>query len=169
MNWVVVLRILHVLLAAFWAGSMFFFVLFLEPSVRSLGPDGGRVIRALTERRFLQVLIGAGTLTIVLGIIVLWRFTNNFSAPVMSSRYGVSLTLGATAGILALGIGVFVSRPTLGRLLALGAEIAARGGPPSEADQAEMVRLQGRLRFAARSAAVLLLIAILFMTAARYA
>lgn len=168
MDWVVVLRILHVLLAAFWAGSIFFFVLFVEPSVRSLGPDGGRVVRALQERHFLDILIVAAVLTVVLGLIVLWRFTNNFSPAVMSSSYGMSLMLGATAGLLTLGLGVFVSRPTLQRLLAKGAEVAARGGPPSEADQSEIARLQSRLRVAARSAAVLLLLAIVFMAAAKY-
>jgi uncharacterized membrane protein len=166
MSWVGIFRDLHVLLAVFWAGSMFFFVLFLEPSVRSLGPDGGKFMQALVARRFLPILITVGALTLVSGLIVFWRLTNGFTGDWLLSGYAHSILGGATLGLVTLGIGFFVSRPTLQQLMQKGAAIA--GGPPSEADQAEMARLQGRLRKAARTAAVLLLLSVLLMASARY-
>ena len=40
-------RIVHIGLGVFWAGTIFFFVFLLEPSVRSVGPQGGLVMKAL--------------------------------------------------------------------------------------------------------------------------
>lgn len=168
MSWVGTVRALHILLGVFWAGSMFFFVTFLEPSIRSLGPDGGKVMQALVRRRFLPILISVGTLTLVSGLVVLWRLTNGFAGGWMTSAYAHSILGGATTGLVTLGIGVFVSRPTLQRLLAKGAAVAASGKPPSEADQAEIAQLQGRLRTAARAGAALLLVSVLLMAIARY-
>ncbi len=37
----IALRLLHILLGVFWAGTLFFIVTFLEPSVRAAGPEGG--------------------------------------------------------------------------------------------------------------------------------
>jgi hypothetical protein len=168
MSWVGILRAIHILLGVFWAGSMFFFVLFVEPSVRSLGPDGAKVIQALTRRRFLPILIGVGALTLVTGLIVFWRLTNGFAGDWLLNPYAHSILGGATTGVVTLGIGLFVSRPTLQKLLDKGAAAAAAGSPPSQADLAEIGRLQGRLRTAARVAAALLLLSVLLMAMARY-
>ncbi len=47
----VAMRLIHIGLGVFWAGAIFFIVLFLEPSVRAAGPDGARVMQGLQQRR----------------------------------------------------------------------------------------------------------------------
>ena len=47
----VVMRTVHILLGVFWAGTFFFVVLFLEPSVRAAGLDGAKVMKGIQERR----------------------------------------------------------------------------------------------------------------------
>jgi len=159
-------RALHVALGAFWAGTLFFFVLFLEPSIRATGPSGGQVMQALVQRRFLQKLLGIGALTLLSGVVAFWRVSAGFSAAIFAMPYTHVLLTGAVTGVIALGIGFFVSRPTLKRLSAKAANVAASGAPPSDADAAEMAALQGRLRTAARVAAGLLLLSLLFMSMA---
>ena len=41
------LRFVHIFSAIFWVGTTLFLVLFLEPTVRSLGPDGGKFMQRL--------------------------------------------------------------------------------------------------------------------------
>ena len=63
----VMLRLLHVGLGVFWAGTIFFIVLYLEPSVRAAGPAGGAVMQGLQERRLMTVLPVVALLTLVTG------------------------------------------------------------------------------------------------------
>jgi hypothetical protein len=55
---VITLRLLHIVLGAFWVGTLIFFALFLIPSVRDAGPDGAKVMAALQRRRFLDGCTG---------------------------------------------------------------------------------------------------------------
>jgi putative copper export protein len=166
MDWVGFVRVIHVVLGVFWAGAMFFFVLFLEPSLRALGPEGGKVMQALQQRRFLGTMLTVGALTLLTGLVVFWRFTAGFSGGMMRSAYAHSLLLGAAAGAVTLGIGLFVTRPTVGRIGAIAA--SGQGSPPSPGEMAELERLRARLRVAARSAAALLLLSVIAMAGARY-
>jgi hypothetical protein len=53
-------------------------------------------------------------------------------------------------------------------MLELGGQIQASGGPPTDAQKAEMEALQDRMQGAFRTVAVLLLIAVAAMASARY-
>jgi hypothetical protein len=55
-TFMITLRLVHIALGVFWAGTIFFFVMFLEPSVRAAGPDGARVMQGLQKRQFLNVM-----------------------------------------------------------------------------------------------------------------
>ena len=118
---------------------------------------------ALTRRGFLPTLIAVGTVTVLTGIYLLWQLSGGFSGAFMGSRGGILLSSGGLAGIIALGVGFFVSRPTLQRMGAIMGRLAAAEGPPSDEDQVELNALRGRLRTAIQIAAVLLLIAVATM------
>ena len=51
-----ILRVVHIACGVYWAGTIFFFTTFLQPSVKDLGPDGGKVMIRLFERGYLTVL-----------------------------------------------------------------------------------------------------------------
>jgi hypothetical protein len=78
------------------------------------------------------------------------------------------LTAGAVAALAAFSIGLFVTRPRVGRVLSLGRQVAESGGPPSPEVAAEMQRLQATLKVAGRTALALLTVAVLAMATARY-
>jgi uncharacterized membrane protein len=158
----IVVRAVHVGLGVFWAGTMLFVATFLDPGVRASGPEGGRVMQALQRRRYLQTMLTVGTLTVLSGLVLYWRMSGGNPPGWMRSRYGMTLSIGALAGIGALGIGWFVSRPTFRRLGALTAT------PPSPDQQAEIQRLHDRLTGAVRWVAVLLSVAVLTMALARF-
>lgn len=66
------LRLVHITLGVFWAGTIFFVVLFLAPSVRAVGPDGARAMKALQQRHFMNVMpLVASVLAFVVGVFVM--------------------------------------------------------------------------------------------------
>ncbi len=86
----------------------------------------------------------------------------------MESGPGVGFTVGALAGISAWLLGMIVVGPVVKRLGAIGDEIRAAGGPPSEEQMARFGKVQHTQTVASRITIVLLAIAALAMATARY-
>jgi uncharacterized membrane protein len=158
-----IIRVTHVLLGVFWAGSALLLALFIIPAVEESGPAGGTLMQGLTKRGMPKVLTLVGLFTILTGIYLLWEISAHFSGTFMGSASGILLSIGAIFGLVALLIGVHVSRPTVNKLGEIGARVAASGAPPTADDVAEMARLRGRLGMAARLMAVALVATVVCM------
>jgi hypothetical protein len=91
-------------------------------------------MRGVVARRLPQAAIGAGLITVLVGLRL---YQLRFSTGWLTTPEGLSLTLALLVGLSALGIGIFVQRPTAVKLTAL----MATGGPPTE----EAQRLSNRL------------------------
>lgn len=63
---------------------------------------------------------------------------------------------------------MFVTRPNVLRLLALGTQAAEAGGPPPPELAAEIARTQARLKVFARATLGLIALSVLAMATARY-
>ncbi len=165
----IVLRLLHILFGVFWAGTAVFIATFLVPTIRSLGPDGGKVMQELGKRRKMTLyLIGAAIVTIVSGTILFWRFDAVTQHAFSRSTPGRVFSVGGGLGFIALIIGMSVSRPTAARLELLGAAIAQGGAPPTAEQRDQMMRLQSKLARAAQVVAGLMVGAVACMAIARY-
>ncbi len=168
-TFMITLRLVHIVLGVFWAGTIFFFVIFLEPSVRAAGPDGARVMQGLQRRGFLNILPLIAGLTILSGIALYWRVSAGLNPTWITSSVGISLTVGGLASVLAFVIGVFVMRRAALRAAALGAALQqSPNGPAQDALQAEIQALRLRARTSARWVAALLAIAVATMAVGRY-
>jgi hypothetical protein len=166
---VTVLRLVHIFSGVYWAGSIFFFVTFLEPSLRSLGPDGGKVMIRFFERGYLKLIPVVAILTILSGIWLLWILSSGFSPDYMGSSIGMSLSTGGALAIIALLVGLTVMRPAADRIWAIARRM------PTETDEsvkkglmAEMDRLRARTVVSARVVFALLIGAVAMMAVARY-
>src|SRR5262245_3451070 len=91
----ITLRLLHIVFGVFWAGAIFFFVSFLEPSIRESMPEGGKVTQALIRRGYLNALPGIAAVTILAGFALMWKVSGHFSPGWFSSGTGRALSLGA--------------------------------------------------------------------------
>jgi hypothetical protein len=119
MDWaLVILRFLHVVLGAYWAGVIIFTALYLEPSVRAAGPAGGQVMVS-SWRADLTVLPVVALVTILSGVDLLRRVSGGFDPAFLGSRMGIALSIGALAAIVAFIIGVSIMRPTALTVMAL--------------------------------------------------
>lgn len=165
----IVLRLVHVVLGVFWAGTLFFLAWFLIPSVRDAGPDGAKVVQALQQRRFMDILPVVAVLTILSGLILYWRVSGGFQPEWSRSPLGMSLGIGAVAAIIAFVIGAFVMRPATLKAGALTQTLAQlTDASARDARQAEIQRLRLRAARAARWVASLLVLAVVTMAVARY-
>jgi len=166
---VATLRLIHIVGGVYWAGTMFFFVTFLEPSLRSLGPDGGKVMIRLFERGYMKVLPIIAVLTVLSGLWLLWIVSGGFQPQYMGSRIGIGFSTGGALAIIALLVGLVVMRPVGARVWEIARQLPQE---TSEATRtallAEMGKLRERTLFSARLIFGLLAGAVALMALARY-
>jgi uncharacterized membrane protein len=171
-DWFMVLfRILHIVAGAFWVGSIFLFVVYLQPSAAAIAPAGAPLMAELLgNRRLVDRIIALAVVTIAAGLVLYWHDWHLFPSfsDWVRSHFGAALTVGMLSAIAALVIGVAVTRPNVMRFLALGRQVAESGAPPTPEVGAEMGAIQGRLKVAARASFGLLVVAVLAMSTARY-
>lgn len=166
---IVALRLTHIISGVYWAGTIFFFVTFLEPSLRSLGPDGGKVMIRFFERGYLKLLPVVAIVTMASGLWLLWIVSDGFNASYMGSRIGMALSTGGLLAIVAFLVGMIVMRPAAASIWEIAKKLpqepneAARG-----ALMAEMGSLRAKSVLAARIVFALLVGAVALMAVARY-
>ena len=166
--YMVVLRIVHILAGAFWVGAALLTFLFLQPTAREVGPAAAPFMAHLAgKKRLLDVVLAAAGLTILAGLLMYWRVTNGLDTDVLSSAYGVSLTIGALCAIAAVALGGSIVRPGTMRALEIGRAAAAAGGPTPE-QGAELQAIQARNLATGRIIVPLLVVAVAAMAGARY-
>jgi uncharacterized membrane protein len=163
-----ILRVVHVVAAIFWAGAALFVTHFLEPAVRDLGPDGGRVMQALQKRGFLTAMPAMGVLTLVSGFWLYWRDFGRFHPGPGAAGAEIVFAVGALASVLALGVGIVVMRPSAARLSRLAGEMGQAAPERRDAITTELARLRGRMRVGGRVVVLLLTVAMVTMAIGRY-
>lgn len=169
--YMLVFRIVHILAGVAWAGSVFLFVIYVQPSAAAIGPAGAPFMtELLAKRKLTSRLIELGSITVVGGLFLYWRDWQLYESfgDWIGTSFGVIITIGALAAIAGLAIGVFVTRPNVLRLLALGTQAAEAGGPPPPELAAEIARTQARLKVFARATLGLIALSVLAMATARY-
>jgi len=165
----VVLRLLHIVLGAYWAGTVIFTALYLEPSVRAVGPPGGQVMAQLVKRGHLNVLPVAALITVLTGVELLRRVSAGFDPVWMASRMGIALSVGAAAALVAFVVGVFVMRATTLKVMALAqTAMQVPEGPARESQLAATQPLRRRATVALRWVTALLVVTVVTMAVARY-
>lgn len=163
------LRVIHIVLGAFWFGSVVFMSVFLVPTIKALGPAGGPVMGHLAQSRKLpQWLMTAGVLTILSGFFLYWRDSGGLQIIWIATPMGTTLTVGAICAIVAMVVGVSVNAPSAKRVGAIMGARAQAKTPPSPEEVAELAKLQARMATGQLVAVILLTIATMAMAVARY-
>ncbi len=163
-------RAVHIVLGAFWAGTLIFAAWLLVPAVGDAGPDGGKVMGALMKRGMLNILPVVALFTILSGIWLYWHDSGGFQHKEwLGSRMGMSLGTGGILALVAFVIGVGVMRPSTLKAAGLMASLgAATDAASRDATMAQVGRLRARSAAAGRMVAVLLGLTTLLMAVARY-
>ena len=164
-----VVRLIHVVVGIAWGGTIVFMATFLLPTLKAVGPAAGPIMGHLVEKKKLPLYMMAGVLLTVLSGLVLYRSDSaGFHSEWMKSGPARTFGAGGVLAIIVAVMGMAINAPTARKLSALGEAVRASGGPPSDAQAAEMHRLQARLAGAMKVAAVLVLATAALMAVARY-
>jgi uncharacterized membrane protein len=165
----IVFRFIHIISGILWAGSAFFVFVFVGPTAEALGPDGGKFIGHLVERRKMaRVIISLAGLTVFGGVVLYLKQSGGLDPDWIGTPQGVGFTIGAIAGIIAFVMGVIAITPTIHRLTELGGRIGSATGPPPPEDLAALERLTARFKLLGKADIVLIFTAATAMATARY-
>lgn len=164
-----VLRIVHIVGGVFWVGSAMFAALLLAPSLKAAGPGAGPVMNELVKvRKMPLVMMISSILTVIAGLWLFMIRAADQPGVFMRSGSGMTYAVGGLLAVLGFVVGMAVNAPASKRLAVIGAAAAARGGPPTPEEQAELKRLQGRMSTASQIVTVLLVLATSAMAVGRY-
>ena len=73
-TYLLILRLLHIGCGTMWAGTVIFVAFFLDPAVKSSGPDGTRFMQQLVKtNRFPIVIMLLALITVLAGSLLIWK------------------------------------------------------------------------------------------------
>lgn len=121
-----IIRILHVLLAALWIGATAFAVLFLDRLLTQTDRASSTTVLTTLGRGGLNAFMASiGGLTVLSGLWLYWRFTGHFDPALSASRGARVFGTGGLAGIIALIVGGSVIGRTFRKMTALATRAAS--------------------------------------------
>ena len=168
-TYLLVLRILHILCGAFWTGTALVMVFYIFPAVERSGPDGGKILQAITgTNRFPQVLAWVATITVVTGLLLMWQLSHGFIPAWFLSKYGASLATGGLTAFIAFLQVVFINCPMINRTKAILQRVGTDRRLPNESERNELMTIRRTVIFSTRLIALWLVIAVVTMAGARY-
>lgn len=164
--YLIFLRAVHIALAVFWAGGSFVMAGF-HGFVIDAGDDE-RTLRRLAEYAGVSQVIGvSGLFSVIAGLLLYWSVSGGLSSGWVQSPYGLTITVGAVAGILAFVAGAVLVGLTNNNVEAL-AERVEPGSELTDEQATLVVQYRSRILLGERTVAALLLVAVLAMATAQY-
>jgi uncharacterized membrane protein len=164
----IVLRLIHIVTAIFWGGTAFFMVSFLTPAVQAAGPEGGKVMQRLVLSSFPKALPGIASLSVLSGLWMYWLKSGGLQLVWITTPTGLGFTFGGLMGLVALGIGLFVTVPAMNQLAAFAKQAMASGKPPTPEQMKALQGVQMKMLGAAVWNAGFLALGAAAMATARY-
>jgi uncharacterized membrane protein len=161
-------RALHVVLAGTWYGAVAFITLFLGPAVADVGPAGTPLMASLMKRKLHAFMASVGGLTVVTGLYLFWHLTSG-NPDIAGTRGGISFSIGALTGFIALILGGSMIGRTVKKMGALAVRLAAMPeGAERSAAITQMSALRQRSSTFEKIVLVLLTISMITMALGHY-
>ena len=167
----IVLRTFHIVAGALWFGSAFLFAGFFGPASAETAPSSGPIMSNVVKKRRIATVIAVLAITTVIVGWTLW-LKNALSYPSigdwLTSPFGFVLTIGGIAATAAAYFGITGIGNNVERVVEIGDQIAASGGPPSAEQAQRLAHLGAEIQKHSKIDLVLLFIAVTAMATARY-
>jgi uncharacterized membrane protein len=166
---IIIFRTIHIFAGVLWVGSAIFYLFFVDPAVKAIGPAAPKFMENLIgKRRYPVYMASLSLLTVLAGGPLYWNSSGGLNLNWIKSGPGIGFTIGSVVSIGVLFMGMLALSPRGERIAALGKEIGMAGGPPTPKQAAEMHKLERELAILERVDVALLVIALLTMATARY-
>jgi len=168
----IVFRFLHIVAGAAWVGSAFLFVGIIGPSAAEVGPAALPLLSvAVKKKKVHKVITVLGMVTVTAGWIMWLRNLRLYDWSLgdwVGSSFGLALTIGGILATSTFFVGYLKVGRNVERMVDLGEEIHASGGPPSPEQGAAMGTIQSEMERYGKLDLLLLLLAVTAMSTARY-
>ncbi|MDL1910373.1 hypothetical protein FBQ81_06715 [Chloroflexi bacterium CFX6] len=160
------LRIVHIVAGVFWVGGTLMMTFFIAPTIGATAEAGQKFIGHLMGNlKFSQRMSAAAGLTILAGFLLYWNDSSGFSATAwMRSGAGIGFGIGAGFALVGFVFGILIGQTTKA-MVQLGAQFQ---GKPTDEQMSQMRALQKKQGAFSMTASVTLLLALVFMSIARY-
>ena len=155
----VVLRILHIVSGVFWAGAAVYLAVVLEPKLRQIGGSVERDVLQAISKLNSYWITGSAIVTILAGFALVSRTPGRGFDQLFSNGWGTAIGIGLVASLLSFFLSGMVGANT--------AKLR-RGLADGSASGDVVAKLQARIALGSRVNALLVLIAVGTMAAARY-
>jgi len=163
------LHVLHITAGVVWAGGAILMGFFVSPAAMATRPESGRFMQQLAGPGRLPLwMMIASWVTVICGVVMFAPSMGALDPGVMRTPRGIALTLGALLGLGAFFEGLLVNAPSARKIGQIGAAIAASGKGPTPEQLQQMQALQAKLSKGTARGAVLLLVTVVLMAAARW-
>lgn len=164
----VVLRVLHILVAAFWVGAAGLLAMIVLPAVEDAGAIGSSFLASLHRRKLHVFMAASAFLTVLSGIWLYWVLTTGFDPAIVWSRGGLAFGIGGLCGLLALIIGGSIIAPGFARLVEMAGEMDAIPEAQRALQLPRLAAMRRRTKLASKSALALIVVAMVLMATGHY-
>lgn len=162
----VILRAIHLVGTVFWVGGTFLVAGYHEYVIDPGNPK--RTLQRMAEYDEMSTMVGvSGIVGVLAGVVMYWIVSDGLTMAWITSTYGVTITVGAVAGLIAIAVAIPFVGLTNNRSVELYEETSG-AEELTEEQIAEVGRLRSRLHRGERLAALFMLIAVLAMATAQY-
>ncbi len=162
---ILLLRIFHVGAGILWAGGALISAFFIGPSINATAEAGKQfAAHLMLKLRFHVFMSIVARTTVLAGAILYWIDSEGFTSAWMNSTAGIGFSIGAGFGLVAFVFGAIFGN-ALAKLSEIGSQVK---GAPTGQQLNQIQALQKRLASTAPIHTVSMIIAILFMSMARY-
>ncbi len=156
---------MHIVSGVIWAGVSLFLAFILEPRLRALGPAMQQTVMRSIAGAIGVTFASAGTVNIVSGIVLIFVLRGNSLDTLHETGWGQAMGLGLITTVAAYVLNL-TTIPTNIRMRKMGKTI--QGRQPTAEEMGKIQALSSRLRTSGQVTAILLLIAVGTMAAARF-
>ena len=165
-----VLRTFHIVGGVLWVGSAFLFVAFIGPAAADTAPSSGALLsNAVKKRGVAKFITGVAITTVIAGWLMWFKIGGQMGfSEWIGSTYGLVLTIGGVVATIAAYFGITGVGNNVERLVDVGDEVAAQGGPPTPEQGAKLAHLGAEIKKHGMIDIVLLIIAVAAMATAAY-
>ena len=161
----VILRLVHIVFGAFWAGAALFMAWVVMPKVQALGPAVAGPVFSSLGKVLGPVLVGSGVITVAAGITLALRMRSGSLDDWFDTGWGWAIAVGFVAALAALAVGTRAG--LLARRIAARAE-GMSGREPTPEEMGQMRANSVLMARLARIGSILVLIALGTMASARF-
>jgi uncharacterized membrane protein len=156
-------RLVHILSTMLWIGIAVTNIAFVVPAAAKAGPAGGKFMGVLLSGPLIRATNIAIVIAAITGVYLYWHNSIGQQGHWDTSPAGTTFAIGALFGLAAAGVFGALTIPTFRKMVKLGAEIEAGGGPPKPDQLSRLDALRSRSLMVGRLNAGLLVVALILM------